>query len=124
MEDGAKINNGEMDPPDLSLAQMMELSGLIPPPSNALKKKKQKRVPLNKTTETILDDKGNPREVIKQSYYLQDCSSSESEDDLIRPEDEAQIEQAMASSDAPDGARRSGREKNPKLRIDNLKNEL
>ena len=70
------------------------------------------------------DKEGNPIEVKYRPTYMVDCSPSESENDGYEYEVDAQVDNAMASVDAPDGVRRSHREKKNELRRANLKNDL
>ena len=124
MDVTAKIPNGELAHDKVTLAQMM--NGTIQTnqaSSTAKKKRKKKRMALNKTVRQGQDGAGNPIEITEQAFYWQEYTPPESEDDNINSEDDAEIDRAMASTEAPEGVRGSGREKNNKLRRANLKND-
>ena len=96
-------------------------ANILPTPD---KKKRKKRVTVAGPTKEGKDAEGNTVMITTYETYIKEYTPPESEEDEHNPEIEAQVDKKMASAEAPEGARRSGREKSDNLKRAYLKNEI
>ena len=122
-QDGAKLTNEVSAFAELSFERAMFGTTQPNQASTPAKKRKKKKVMLAKTVRQGVDEAGNPIEIIDQPFHWKEYTPAESEEDGAKSEDDDEVDEPQTPTEAPEGVRRSNRERSSKLRKANIKND-